>query len=173
MPQLQEDAFKNSLVYILEHNEDGAYGIIVNREMGMELAEVFRQLSIESTDDTIGSAVILNGGPVDTGDGLVLHPSGDKFDFTREFINGLSVSSSRDILEAIAKREPPRDYVVVLGHTGWAAGQLESEVADNAWLTVEASASIIFDTSIADRRQAVCDAMGIDLNKLVGQSGHA
>ena len=173
MPQLSDGCFKDSVVYVLDHSDNGAFGVIVNREMGMKLDEVFSQLSISSTDDSVGDIPILHGGPVDEAHGLVLHKQGQKFETTTEFKGGISVSSSRDVLESIARREPPSEYLICLGHAGWAAGQLESEVSENAWLTVEASASILFNTPVNARRQAAGDQIGIDLSKLVTQSGHA
>lgn len=173
MPQLTDGCFKDSVVYILDHSDKGAFGVIVNHELGMNLEEVFSQLSIPTTDDAVGDISVLHGGPVDEGHGLVLHRHGQKFETTTEFQGGISVSSSRDVLESIANREPPIQYLICLGHAGWSAGQLESEVSNNAWLTVEASANILFDTPLNDRRQAAGDQIGIDLTKLVAQSGHA
>lgn len=173
MPQLQDGCFKDSLVYIIDHSENGAFGVIVNQEMEMNLGEIFTQLSISTADNTLGESAVLNGGPVDESHGLVLHKPGQKFEITQDFNGGVSVSSSRDILESIAKRETHSDYLVILGHAGWAAGQLEMEVAENAWLTVEASTNILFDTPIADRRQAVGNLIGVDLSSLVGHSGNA
>ncbi|MFT4726079.1 MAG: putative transcriptional regulator [Granulosicoccus sp.] len=173
MPQLNVGCFKDSVVYILDHSDNGAFGVIVNHEMGMNLKEIFSQLSISTADDSIGDIAVLHGGPVDEGHGLVLHKHGQKFESTTEFKGGISVSSSRDVLESIAKRDPPSQYLIFLGHAGWSAGQLESEVSHNAWLTVEASADILFDTPLDARRQAAGDQIGIDLRKLVAQSGHA
>ena len=173
MPQLDDGCFKDSVVYILDHSDNGAFGVIVNHEMGMNLEEVFSQLSISTPDPSVGNTAVLHGGPVDEGHGLVLHRHGQKFETTTEFKGGISVSSSRDVLESIAKSEAPSQYLIFLGHAGWSAGQLESEISNNAWLTVEASANILFDTPLNDRRQAAGDQIGIDLNRLVGQSGHA
>ena len=173
MPQLNSGCFKDSIVYILDHSDNGAFGVIINHEMGMKLKEVFSQLSISTADTAISDIEVLHGGPVDEGHGLVLHKQGQKFETTTEFKGGISVSSSRDVLECIAKRESPSQYLIFLGHAGWSAGQLEAEVSDNAWLTLEASANILFDTPLDARRQAAGDAIGIDLNKLVSQSGHA
>jgi len=146
MPQLNEGCFKNSVVYILNHSDTGAFGVIVNHEMGMTLKDVFSQLSIKTTNDSVTDTVVLNGGPIDEGHGLVLHKHGRKFETTTEFEGGISVSSSRDVLESIANGEPPSPYLICLGHAGWAAGQLESEVSSNSWLTMAATAPILFDT---------------------------
>ena len=173
MPQLNDGCFKNSVVYILDHSESGAFGVVVNHGMGMNLDEVFSQLSISTVDDAVGKVGVLYGGPVDEGHGLVLHKHGKKFETTTEFRGGISVSSSRDVLESIAKREPPSQYLVVLGHAGWSPGQLESEVSENAWLTVEASTEILFETPLDARRQAAGAQIGVDVNQLLAQSGHA
>ena len=173
MPHQQEGCFHDSLVYILDHSDKGAFGVIVNRDMGMTLQEVFSQLSISTTDDKIGETTVLHGGPVEEGHGLVLHRPGHKFDITRDFDGGVSVSSSKDILEAIALRTFTTDHLIILGHSGWASGQLEMEVIENAWLTTEASPDILFDTPQSDRRNRVCENIGVDLDKLVGHSGNA
>lgn len=173
MPQLQDSGFHNSLVYILDHNEHGAFGVIVNQELGMNLGGVFSQLSITCNDSSMNELDVMRGGPVDEGHGLVLHPPGPEFEVTRDFDNGISMSSSRDILESLARGEGPGEHLVLLGHSGWAPGQLEMEVAGNAWLTAIADTQIIFSTPAAQRRQAVGDSLGIDLNQVVGHSGRA
>jgi len=173
MPQLTDDVFGRSLVYLLEHNADGAWGVIVNKPIGLELGEVFSQLDIHNADDSLLREAVLRGGPVDQQHGIVLHPPGPSFEATQDFAGGVSLSSSRDVLEALAAGDAPEHYLVVLGHAGWSAGQLEAEIADNAWLTCPANAEILFSTSIDDRREAVGQCIGIDINSLVSQSGHA
>jgi len=173
MPHQQKGCFQDSLVYILDHSDNGAFGLIVNRNMGLTLHEVFSQLSILGIDDEIGDTDILHGGPVDEGHGLVLHRPGANFDITRDLDCGVSVSSSRDILECIANRTFTANHLVFLGHSGWAAGQLEMEVMDNAWLTAEAYPDILFDTKQTERRDKVCQQLGVDLTKLVRHSGNA
>jgi len=173
MPQMRDTDFRDSLVYILDHGENGAFGVIVNQELGMDLAGVFSQLSITGASASAGGISVLRGGPVDEGHGLVLHPPGPKFDITRDFTGGVSLSSSRDVLESIARGDEPADHLIVLGHAGWAPGQLEMEVVENAWLTCEASADILFDTPVERRRQATGDKLGINLAAIAGHAGHA
>ena len=173
MPQLTDDVFGRSVIYLADHNEDGAWGIVVNKPIGLELGEVFTQLDIPNEDSALSQEQVLQGGPVDRQHGLVLHPSGPQFEGTKDFGGGVSLSSSRDVLEALAAGEEPNNYLVVLGHAGWSAGQLESEIADNAWLTSPANADILFDTEMESRRDAVAQRIGIDINVLVTQSGHA
>jgi len=173
MPQLTDEVFGRSLIYLLEHSDDGAWGVVINKPIGLELGEVFSQLDIEVAAKELDGETVLRGGPVDQQHGIVLHPPGPNFESTRNFAGGVSLSSSRDVLEALAAGEEPDDHLVVLGHAGWAAGQLEEEIADNAWLTCPANADILFDTALDDRRDAVAQLIGIDINVLVSHSGHA
>ena len=173
MPQLHDSEFNNSLVYILDHSEHGAFGVIINHELGMNLGAVFTQLEIQCADADTDAEDVLRGGPVDEGHGLVLHPPGPQFDITRDFDGGVSLSSSRDVLEALACGEEPHKHLVLLGHAGWAPGQLEMEVANNAWLTCAASTDVIFNTPINERRKAAGNILGIDLLQIVGHSGRA
>jgi len=173
MPLLQEEHFRRSLVYVLEHGKDGAFGVVVNHARGMPLGDVFSQLDIESTDSDLSDSSVLRGGPVDPGHGLVLHPPGPVFETTRDFGGGIALSSSRDVLEALALGLEPRKALVLLGHAGWAAGQLEDEVANNAWLTCEANSRVLFDTPLEARRDAVGRLVGIDLDAMSPEAGHA
>lgn len=173
MPQMHDTDFQDSLVYILDHGESGAFGVIINKELGMNLGGVFSQLAISSSDSTLSEHGVLRGGPVDEGHGLVLHPPGPQFDITHDFEGGVSLSSSRDVLEALARGEPPVEHLILLGHSGWAPGQLEMEISANAWLTCEADADIIFRTPLPDRRAAAGRLLGIDLATIVGHAGRA
>jgi len=173
MPQMQDLTFRQSLIYVLDHDERGAWGVIINQSMGMALGDVFDQLDIESTATTTRRGQVLCGGPVDQQHGLVLHPPGPSFDCTRDFAGGVSLSSSRDVLEALAAGDEPTDYMVILGHSGWAPGQLEMEMADNDWLSCAADVDVMFHTPLSGKREAVSGLMGFDLHSVVGQSGHA
>ncbi|MCL4141592.1 UNVERIFIED_CONTAM: hypothetical protein GTU68_039207 [Idotea baltica] len=173
MPQMQDSRFEQSLIYILEHDTDGAWGVVVNQATNMILREVFEQLDISPVDDALATESVRSGGPVDARHGLVLHRPEVSFESTRHFDGGISLSSSRDVLEALAAGEEPEDHLVLLGHAGWGPGQLEDEITDNAWLTCEANADIIFSTPISKMRTAVAGLLGVDLNMVVGQSGQA
>jgi putative transcriptional regulator len=173
MPQMHDTDFRDSVVYILEHGEHGAFGIIINQELGMNLGGVFSQMAIQCDDPAIAEYGVLRGGPVDEGHGMVLHPPGPSFEITRDFSGEVSLSSSRDVLEALAAGQPPESFLILLGHAGWAPGQLEMEVAANAWLTSPADTQIIFRTPLADRRKAVGRLLGIDIAQMVGHSGRA
>ena len=173
MPLLREEHFHRSLVYILDHGEHGAFGVVINHALGMPLGEVLEQLDIDTDDPAIAAAEVLRGGPVDPGHGLVLHPPGARFESTRDFDGGVSLSSSRDVLEALAAGRPPHAHLVLLGHAGWAPGQLELEIADNAWLSCEADATVLFETPRARRREAAGRLMGVDMGQVAAHAGHA
>ena len=172
MPQLLDPPFRHSVIYLLDHDEHGAWGAIVNQTSALTLSDIFEQLDIK-TNLPVASESVLFGGPVDEQHGVVLHPHGPWFESTRDYIGGVSVSSSRDVLEAVAAGSEPRQHLVLLGHAGWGPGQLESEVADNAWLTCEADSTILFDTPVEQRRNAVAELIGINLDTIVGDSGRA
>ena len=173
MPQLQDACFHNSVIYVLDHGEQGAFGVIVNSALGMEFDSLLSQIGITSTSEASRDVTVLRGGPVDEGHGLVLHEPGPQFVATHDFKHGVSLSSSRDVLESIACGEAPSPFLIVLGHSGWAPGQLEMEVADNAWLTCKADTDVLFKSAFHERRQAVAELLGIDLSYVVGHSGHA
>ncbi len=173
MPSLRESDFGGTLIYLLDHGQGGAFGVIVNQRMGMALGEVFEQLDIVATDLAVAEEGVLRGGPVDPGHGLVLHPPGPRFESTRDFDGGISLSSSRDVLEAIAAGEEPSRHVVLLGHAGWAPGQLEMEIRDNAWLTCDADVDVIFDTPLPQRLSAAGSLLGIDVQRIASEAGHA
>ncbi len=173
MPQMQDSHFAQSLIYILEHDTDGAWGVVINQALDMSLAEVFQQLGIQSTNDAIKAESVYRGGPVNSQHGLVLHEPGIAFESTRQFVGGIALSSSLDVLKAVAAGEEPQNRRVLLGHAGWGPGQLEQEMLDNAWLSCEANLDIIFHTPVTSMRQAVADLLGVNLSQFVGQAGHA
>ena len=173
MPQMQDTCFRNSVVYVLDHGEQGAFGVIVNDALGMDFESLLKQVDITISEDSARNTTVLRGGPVDEGHGLVLHEPGASFEATHDFQHGVSLSSSRDVLQAIARGEEPSTCLVILGHSGWAPGQLEMEVVENAWLTCEANTEVLFRTPFHARRQAVADLIGIDLSNVVGHSGRA
>lgn len=173
MPQMQDKYFKQSIIYILEHDAVGASGVIINQTLDMNLSAIFEQLDINAEDEQIGKEQIYLGGPVDRQHGLVLHFPEYTFDSTRKFTGGVSLSSSLDVLKALAAGEEPVSRLVLLGHAGWGPGQLEEEIADNAWLSCEASLDIIFNTPAKQMRGAVSQLMGFNIDSMVGQHGHA
>lgn len=174
MPQLDDPTFRQSLTYVIEHNEqEGALGFIINKTAGIDMGEVFEQLSIEPDGSVDTRQQVLNGGPVSLEHGMVLHTGDRRWQSSREFHHGVAISSSLDILEDLARGNGPEDHLFILGHSGWAPGQLEEEFAQNAWLHCEANHQILFDTPPEDRLPAAAALLGVNLNNLVADSGHA
>ena len=176
MPGLSGTYFGDTLTFICEHNAEGAMGIIVNRPSHVSLVELVAQLGI-SKGSTPVDCPVLEGGPVEVERGFILHSVDERFTASLDLGCGIMLSSAREVLEAIASGEGPDDYLVALGYAGWDAGQLEAEVADNAWLTApvdDAEAQrIVFDTEFAARIEKAAASLGIDFALISAQPGHA
>lgn len=173
MPSMTDGNFSQTVTYIWEHNADGALGIVINRPLQMKLADVFEQLKMPTPTESVGQQSVLQGGPVQTDRGFVLHHIGGTWEHTRQISSRIQVTTSPDILDAMARGNGPETAVVALGYAGWAAGQLESELAQNAWLTVPADEKIIFDTPFEQRWLAAGRLLGIDLATISLTAGHA
>ena len=177
MPAMQDPNFSKTVTYICEHSEQGALGIVINRPLGMDLGAIFDQLSLDSTDPALARQPVLLGGPVHQERGFVLHEpedaSGQEFDATLAVTAAIRVTTSQDILTAMARGHGPRRSLVALGYAGWGAGQLESELQQNAWLSVPATPQIIFDTPYEQRWRESARLLGVDLSTLSQQAGHA
>ena len=172
MPTLTGTYFGASLTYICEHNEHGAMGLMVNRPSNVSLVELLAQLSI----DTAGAPAdvpVMEGGPVAQDRGFILHSDELAFEASLDIGDHIMLSSAREVLEAIAAGEGPREYLIALGYAGWDAGQLESEVKENAWLTCPAERKIIFSTPFDERVSKAASSLGIDFALMSGQAGHA
>ena len=151
MPAMADPNFTRTLTYIAEHNENGAMGIIVNRPTDMRLATLFERIDIPFEQPDFADLPVYFGGPVQSDRGFVLHrPAGD-WHSTLRVSDSVALTSSRDVLQAIGAQGEPREVLVTLGYAGWAAGQLEQELMDNAWLTVPADMSIVFDLPPEER----------------------
>lgn len=173
MPGLNAGLFSGSITYICEHGEAGAMGIVINQPLDLSLGEVFDHLDI-TTDAALRDHAVLAGGPVQIDHGFVLHPKGPtNWDSSLKVTSQLQLTTSRDVLTAIAAGEGPEEFVVALGYAGWSAGQLEDEIANNSWLTLPADKRIIFETAIEDRVATAAAALGIDMNLISAQAGHA
>ncbi len=173
MPQMEDPNFKHTLTYIVEHSDQGALGFVINRRIGIGLSEVFQQMDIESQETLSADSPVLEGGPVDREHGMVLHPSGNAWQSSKDFGHGISISSSRDILVDMARGEGPGRALVLLGHSGWGPGQLEEEMTHNAWLNCPADVEILFNTDVDKKLTAAADVIGIDLSRMVTVAGHA
>ncbi len=173
MPAMADPNFVRTVTYICEHTDQGALGIVINRPLEMDLGEVFQQLSLAAADAGLSKQAVLRGGPVQTERGFVLHEPSRKWDSTVEVSESAHLTTSQDILSALAEGTGPKRALMALGYAGWGAGQLESEMSANAWLSVPASAAIIFDTPYEARWLAAAGLLGINLATISSQAGHA
>lgn len=173
MPAMGDPNFNETVTYVCKHDDEGALGIIVNRPTDMLLDEVFRQLSIEPVDRRVADLPVLAGGPVRRDRGFVLHRSEQSYDSTLETAGGIKVTVSQDILGAIARGEGPDPVLVALGYAGWDSGQLEAELAANAWLSVPADEAVLFEVPFEQRWSAAAGLLGVDIHQLASYAGHA
>ncbi len=173
MPNLNDPFFAKTLTYICEHNEHGALGLVINRPTELTVEKLFEQLGIPFTGSFPTERFVLFGGPVQIDSGFVLHQPVGKWKSTLAVNQTVGLTSSVDILEAIANCEGPEQMLVTLGYSGWAPGQIEQELAQNAWLTVPASSNIIFEMSFEERLLAAAQLLGISFSNLSNEVGHA
>jgi putative transcriptional regulator len=173
MPTLSEGIFSHSITYICEHGESGAMGIVINQPLDLSLGEIFEHLQIDSPEGFSHEAVMA-GGPVQIDHGFVLHRGCDAvWEASLKVTDEINLTTSRDILRAIACGNGPEDHLIALGYAGWSAGQLEQELAENSWLTLPADGDIIFTTPVDQRVAAAAARLGIDMNLISGEAGHA
>lgn len=173
MPGLQDGFFDRSVSLVCQHDEQGAMALMLNRDSEYSLGTLFAQLELACDDPALCQRPVLSGGPVKPERGFILHEDGGPWDSSLQLACGLTVSSSRDILEALAAGKGPKRFQVLLGYSGWSANQLEAEIADNAWLHAPLSREIIFDMPAGRRWQAAARQIGVDLSLLSSQSGRA
>jgi putative transcriptional regulator len=173
MPNMADPYFSRSLTYICEHNDQGALGLVVNRPIDMTVQALFERLSLDLRDGVFAAAPIYFGGPVQTDRGFVLHAPAGNWQTTLRVGEAIGLTTSKDILEAVGRGEGPPRMLVTLGYAGWSPGQLEHELAQNAWLTVEAADSILFDTPAEERLPAAMELLGVDFARLQDEAGHA
>jgi putative transcriptional regulator len=173
MPSLGDPNFHRTVTLICEHSAEGALGIIINRPTQMPLRHVLQQLSLEAVSADIGDRPVLHGGPVQQERGFVVHEPAGEWESTLEVSDQIRVTTSRDILAAIARGDGPRRALVALGYAGWESGQLEAEMLANAWLSAPAPGEIVFDLPFHERWTAATHSLGVDPARLSGQAGHA
>ncbi|MGB7500899.1 MAG: YqgE/AlgH family protein [Azonexus sp.] len=173
MPALEDPYFSNALVYICEHNENGALGIIVNRPIDMSLAGLFEKIDIALDAENLANLPVYFGGPVQLDRGFVLHRPVGQWQSTLAVNSEVGLTSSRDVLAAVGKEGLPAEIIVTLGYAGWEAGQLENELSQNSWLTVPAKASILFEMPPEERLPAAMHNLGVSFTQLSDVAGHA
>jgi putative transcriptional regulator len=173
MPTLADPNFSQTVTIVCEHTEKGALGIVVNKPLPMRLSDVLEQMNLEPRSDYIAAKPVLRGGPVSTDRGFVLHRPGGQWDHSHKVSDMIQVTTSRDVLAAIARGEGPEDAFIALGYAGWEAGQLEYEIKENSWLSMPIDARMVFDLPYEERWTAAWRFLGIDKDMMSRVSGHA
>lgn len=172
LPALADPNFARTVALICQHDDDGAMGVLLNRASEYTLGDVLAQMQIETDDEALRNQIVLAGGPVHPERGFVLHDGGE-WDSTLAIADNLNLTTSRDILEAMAKGQGPAQVIVALGCAGWGAGQLEHELGENSWLTAPADAELLFDLPLEARWQAAAGRIGVDMTRMADYAGHA
>ena len=173
MPSLRDPNFARTVTLICEHSSEGAMGIVINRGTDLRLADVLQQMDIDGGDSRYRDMPVYIGGPVQSNRGFVLHEPLGAWESTLAVTGSLGVSTSRDILVALAGNHGPQRCLLALGYAGWSAGQLEHEIGENTWLSGPADNQILFDTPVEARWAAAAQHLGVNLAALSGEAGHA
>ena len=173
MPAMDDPYFSRTLIYIAEHNDQGALGLIVNRPIDMDLATLFEKIEVPLESPNVGRLPVYFGGPVQTDRGFVLHRPVGNWQSTLVVTSEVGLTSSRDVLQAVGKDGQPGEIMVTLGYSGWSAGQHENELVHNAWLTVPADPRILFELPFEERLPSAMETLGIDFANLSEKAGHA
>ncbi len=176
MPGMADETFAGSVVYLCEHSERGALGLVINKPIDIKLKSLFEKVELALDREGLGEQPVFYGGPVQTERGFVLHErmgETEPFSSTMTVPDGLSMTTSRDVLEALADGAGPKRVLITLGCSGWSAGQLEEELGRNGWLTVQADPAIIFDTPVEQRYDRAVSLLGFDPGMLSQEAGHS
>lgn len=173
MPGMVDQNFAGSVTLLCQHNDAGAIGITINRLSTFNLGEILSQLKIECGDEAIRQRPVLEGGPVAPDRGFVLHSPVDGYESSMSVGSEIMVTTSRDVLAEIAEGKGPDKFVVALGYAGWGGGQLEGELLANAWLSVAADTDLVFDLPLPNRFDEALGRLGIKIDRLLSEAGHA
>lgn len=173
MPAMADPYFAKTLTYICEHNEQGALGVVINRRIDLDFRTLFDQIKIPLQDEALAGRAVHYGGPVQMDRGFVLHQPVGNWQSSLKVADDVALTTSKDILEAVGRGEGPSKLFVTLGYAGWEAGQLEHELAQNAWLTVRADPHVIFDEPEESRLAVAMGMLGVDFASLAEDAGHA
>ena len=182
MPGMEDSMFSRSVVYVCEHSERGALGLIINKPGGISLSDLFDKVELPLARKELGTQPVFHGGPLQTERGFVLHdpvlaeglaPDESVYASTLAVPGGLEMTTSKDVLEALSSGGGPRRVLITLGYSSWGEGQLESEIARNSWLTVDADANLIFDAPVGERYDQALRLLGLEAWMLAPDAGHA
>jgi putative transcriptional regulator len=172
MPRMEDPNFNGSITYLCQHNEEGAMGIILNRPSNILLGDIFEQLDFDSNSKNSENDVF-QGGPVQLERGFVLHNDSVDWDSSFSITPDMRLTTSKDILDALAQDQGPKQFFIALGYAGWGAGQLEQEIAENTWLTCQADPKILFNTPTKEKYTKALASLGFNAGQLSSQAGHA
>lgn len=176
MPGMRDENFAGTVVYLCEHTERGALGLVINKPIDIKLKNLFEKVELSLDREELADQPVYFGGPVQTERGFVLHEKlGDQgpYNSTMSIPGGLEMTTSKDVLEALSSGTGPKKVLITLGYSGWQAGQLEDELGRNGWLTVDADPAVIFDTPIEQRYDRALSLLGVDPRMLSQDAGHA
>ena len=173
MPLMKDPNFEHTVTYICQHNEEGALGIVINRTIELTVGEVLDQMQIAPGESGKSNQPVHYGGPVQTERGFILHEGIGNWDSTLQVSADTALTTSKDILEAMATNSGPERALLALGYAGWGAGQIERELIENAWLSWPADNELIFSTPVSQRWSRAVELLGVDLNSLSPYAGHA
>jgi putative transcriptional regulator len=179
MPGMGDGTFAGTVIYLCEHTEKGALGLVINKPIDITLKSLFEKVELSLDRDDMAELPVYFGGPVQTERGFVLHEplsesgEGGPYNSSLKVEGGLEMTTSKDVLEAISSGNGPKKVLVTLGYSGWGAGQLEEEMSRNGWINVEAEPGIIFDTPVNQRYGKALSLLGIDASMLSSDAGHA
>lgn len=172
MPGMGDPNFYRTVTYMCQHSHEGALGIVINRPTDLTLGDILQQMSIQIEDERVRHLPVYHGGPVQPERGFVIHQPKGNWDSSLEVSDTIALTTSRDILEAIAKGKGPDRFVIALGYAGWGQGQLEREIVQNAWLNAPAKNQILFELPAEQRWKSAAEQMGIDISRLSSSAGH-
>ncbi|TEA79101.1 YqgE/AlgH family protein [Allopusillimonas ginsengisoli] len=174
MPGRVTGELANTVIYVCEHTGDGALGLVINRPTDITVADLLKRIDLDLSLDTgdVQDALVFFGGPVQTDRGFVLHAPVGGYSSSIK-LGDVALTTSRDVLQDVANGKGPAKLLITLGYAGWGAGQLESEMSQNAWINVDASSDILFETPAENRYQVALGKLGIDPIMLAGEAGHA
>jgi len=173
MPQLQDSYFANSVVYLWQHSAEGALGLVVNLPVKIQLCDILDQLGIEDLRSRDANQIVISGGPVETEKGFILHDDELRWPSSLRITDGITLTTSRDILAAIGRNTGPANYLMTLGCAGWSAGQLEKELVQNSWFTCPASKDILFSTDFANKANMAAATLGFSMAQLTTDVGYS
>lgn len=174
MPTLHDPFFRRTVTYICEHSPEGAMGLIINHPIDINVGELLSKIDIDtSRDNKAYPNAVYSGGPVQTDRGFVLHSPQQGWNSSLKLSEQIMVTTSKDILEAIADNNSPEKFMITLGYSGWTAGQLEQELSDNSWLTIPADPDLLFDIPANMRWEKAAERLGIDMRQISSEVGHA